>query len=650
MVMTSKPLPTFQDDDNNAGANEMGTPVPEGRKSSNQQQQGQQQLQRAPSKALTTTSKGSEAPVFMAQPKPSMKLSTHRGSTVQQQVYRMNGGIHPTDLLSSRLSAWRLAIKDLIKLFQQIEGIESRTAGRYSKSSKTIVIPLPEANGQFMESGGIQDLWMSFRNYTVEQSVRHQDYVNYLDRSVLPSLRSIKNDIKSMLKAIGHDKNLKTTSLYEGRRRMDALVSKLDSAIQYNTQMPDSAHQRQDPLLINCAVFQANKNLFDSENTLHENILNLQHEIHLFERNLVESIRSITHQLQQFRMEKLEAHSAFGQVTTTFGNIGADTEWDEFARRNSGNLISTEAAYKTDQDISYPNQNHDLVQPVKVGLLERRTSIMRNWAEGLYVLTPSGFLHSYKSTRQFDEDPLSPEVSIFIPHTNIDCSRNYDSMYQENAFEIRGKNAQSLVGMEKSFMLRSQDQNDLQDWFNRLVQMSDRFRPEPLIQQGQFGQQQQQQQQQQHDDDDDDDYDHDQQQGGYEQQQQGSERALPPMPEEQEPSSSGYQQQGQQNNQQQQQQQPQVIQVPVEYIQPQQAVATPQVDQSDKTQQASQVESDETHQQDKGKSPIPVAKSSNTGNAYQQDQVDDDDDDDDDDDWDTVPQQDGNAETALQRD
>ena len=116
--------------------------------------------------------------------------------------------------------------------------------------------------------------------------------------------------------------------------------------------------------------------------------MNLQHEVHVFESNLVESIRSITHHLQQFRVEKLEAYSAFGQVMATIDSMSSETEWDEFARRNTGNLISDDAPFRTDADITYPNQNHDLVQPIKVGLLERRSGLMRNWVEGLYVLTP----------------------------------------------------------------------------------------------------------------------------------------------------------------------------------------------------------------------------------------------------------------------
>ncbi|KAI8140670.1 hypothetical protein BJV82DRAFT_519699 [Fennellomyces sp. T-0311] len=625
-------------------------PSPQGRREQRQPQQPQQQAQpqqeqqtqqQPQSQALTTTTNASEKPpVFMAQPKSNLGSLSRRGSSVQQQVYRMDGGIHPVDLLTQRLNAWRFAIKDLTKLFTNIEEIEAKAAGRYSKSGKNIIVPFPDGQGQFIETGGIQEVWLAFRNYTVEQSVRHQDYVNYIDRSVLPSLRNIKHDIKMMQKTVGRDKNLRTNNLYNGRRKMDTLVSKLDRIIQADMQMPDSAYQHPDPLLVNCAVFQANKQLIDDENSLHENILNLQSEIHMFEQGLVESIRNITQQLQEFRMEKLESHSVFGHVTTTFNTVDCDTEWNEFVRRNAGNLISPNAAYKSDQDISYPNQNHDLVQPVKVGLLERRSGIMRNWTEGLYVLTPAGFLHSYKSTRQFDADPQSPEVSIFVPHTNINCSRNYDSMYQEHCFEIRGKNAQSLVGMEKSFTLRAQDPTDLQDWFNKLVQMSDRFRPVPLLQQQQQDQQQgralpptpseqqpmandtMSQQQQQPMNQQSMDMNQQQSMGMNQQQQQQQQQQMQPAPQEQ---------QGQFGNQQQnysnqaeasgRPMNPQVIQVPADRVQQQ---PSPQVIQVVPVEDPSHDPSDETHHHNKGKEPVPLPKST----EY-----------DDDDDWDTVPQQ-----------
>ena len=257
--------------------------------------------------------------------------------------------------------------------------------------------------------------------------------------------------------------------------------------------------------------------------------------------------------------------------------------------------------------------------------MEKKRRLIYLFPTVFYYVFIAGFLHGYKSTQQFDADPMSPEVSIFIPHTNIDCSKNYDSMYQENAFEIKGKNAQSRMGVEKSFMLRGQDQNDLQDWFNKLVQISDQFRPEPLFQQGGYGQQQ----------------------GGEQN------RALPPMPEEEkelpDPSSSQQRQyqggggeEGEEN----------VIQVPAEYIQ-EETNGNEQLG-AQATQQESQDMSSETHHLDKGKNPAPLSKTENPSSQNEQgltsqQQEDLNDVVEEDDNWDTVPQQKGTNKTEKQR-
>lgn len=221
-----------------------------------QPQQQQQQLLQQPqgavqqreSKALVEPE---PAPLFLAHPSRNFSLS-RRESKIQRQVYRMDTGINPVDILTDRLEAWRMSIKNLVALFKYIRGIELRSATGYCKSTKVLANPFHESSGQFMASGGIREVWNAFRNYSMEQSVMHQDYVNYLDRAVLPSLRNIKQDIKSLLKAITRDKGLRSSVLYEGRRRVDNLISELDKTIQLDLQMPETAYKRHDPLLLNC--------------------------------------------------------------------------------------------------------------------------------------------------------------------------------------------------------------------------------------------------------------------------------------------------------------------------------------------------------------------------------------------------------------
>lgn len=252
--MPGKKLPTWTDEQNTQAA-----PTMEG-----QGQRESRREQKQPAHAAAASSSASQqqmilhdekteeepAPVFSAPAKRG--LSLRRGNAVQQQVYRMDAGIKPVELLVERLMAWRGATKNLVRLFKAIQEIEHKSAQGYCKTTQIVQVPFKDWQGHFMESGGIQDVWNAFRNYSMEQSVLHQDYVNYLDRSVIPSLRNIKQDIKNLVKAITRDKNLRSSNLYDGRMQVDHLVSKLDRVIQADSQQPDNAFQHDDPLLLNC--------------------------------------------------------------------------------------------------------------------------------------------------------------------------------------------------------------------------------------------------------------------------------------------------------------------------------------------------------------------------------------------------------------
>lgn len=57
-------------------------------------------------------------PMFSAKPSRNTSIRHVRESNAQKQVYRMDGGVDPVSLLSSRLEAWRLAIKAMVKCQQ----------------------------------------------------------------------------------------------------------------------------------------------------------------------------------------------------------------------------------------------------------------------------------------------------------------------------------------------------------------------------------------------------------------------------------------------------------------------------------------------------------------------------------------------------
>lgn len=218
--------------------------------------------------------------------------------------------------------------------------------------------------------------------------------------------------------------------------------------------------------------------LYREENRLHSSMINLQGEYAIFERKIVENTRSVMRSLQEYKSQDayLTDHTV-NTIMDTFSNLDADCEHKVFFERRQNELVPANAAYRNLNDIHYENQTHPLVMPCKVGFLERKTFVTKNWAEHKYALTPSGYLHEYKSEKDF---PCNPEMSIFIPHTTVVGKE--DHMHHDYIFEIRGRNnskgkLMKTLDRDKNYLLRTRTGEEMQAWLDILTPMSHQFRP-----------------------------------------------------------------------------------------------------------------------------------------------------------------------------
>lgn len=218
--------------------------------------------------------------------------------------------------------------------------------------------------------------------------------------------------------------------------------------------------------------------LYREENRLHSSMINLQGEYGIFERKVVENTRSVMRSLQEYKSqdEYLTDHTV-STIMDTFSNLDADCEYKVFSERRQNELVSANAAYRNLNDIHYENQTHPLVMPCKVGFLERKTFVTKNWVEHKYALTPSGYLHEYRSEKDF---PCNPEKSIFIPHTTV--AGKEDNMHHDYTFEIRGRNnskgkLMKTLDRDKNYILRTRTGEEMQAWLDVLTPMSHQFRP-----------------------------------------------------------------------------------------------------------------------------------------------------------------------------
>ncbi|KAK4509958.1 ribosomal 40S subunit protein S1B [Mucor velutinosus] len=431
---------------------------------------------------LQIDSSNEPPPMFTAAPK-KMSIRHPRESMSSKHIYRMDNGIDPVILLTSRLEAWRLAIKNLVALFKKVIAVELKTSKGLVLASRDIVVPFDKSNGQFLEigMGGIQDVWASMRDYTMQHGMLHHESAGYLEKAVIPALRAIKNDIKTMIIAIQKDKALKSTDIFESRMQVDRLISRLDKIIQSCNRSPQTANDNTDPFLVNLGVIHAVRELCDHENRLHDNILNLQKETGIFEQKIIENTRYVIQKLEEFRLKnKMEHQDFIGKVVETFNGIKPTLEWNEFVRRNQYNLILENSAYKTENMVEYPNQDSKFVRALKIGPLQIKAGVMKGWTEGVYLLTPAGFLHGYKTPKHFQTNPLRPNYTVFVP----DCAIE---RFDDGSFDLHGKDKRLSMGQGTRYTFRARNPRDSQGWFEALVRIADQFRIVPLFDTAQSG-------------------------------------------------------------------------------------------------------------------------------------------------------------------
>jgi len=141
----------------------------------------------------------------------------------------------------------------------------------------------------------------------------------------------------------------------------------------------------------------------------------VQNSFAQFEAHIIQTVQHGMGQFMQVMNNQAEqTKSAYGDIVGTAQQIPLDFEWNGFIQRNNQILIDPSAPARTVQDIKFPNQNHRSTQPLISGSLEKKGKIMRSYDTNYYVVTPSKFLHEFKTDDDFAKDPV-PEMSLYLP-------------------------------------------------------------------------------------------------------------------------------------------------------------------------------------------------------------------------------------------
>jgi len=155
----------------------------------------------------------------------------------------------------------------------------------------------------------------------------------------------------------------------------------------------------------------------------------------------------------------------YGDMLGTSQRIAPDFEWNGFVKRNGGLLIDRNAPKRTVESIGFANQDHRSTKPLIAGSLERKGKLMGKYSTAFYVVTPSKYLHEFKTDDDFSKEP-SPENSLYLPDCLIGAVDGVK-------FNVKGKDlskgALSKMSMSHEFAFKAHTPQDAQKWHETIA-------------------------------------------------------------------------------------------------------------------------------------------------------------------------------------
>lgn len=420
-------------------------------------------------------------------------VSRRQGSTMSrnQSLIKKNTAPHelkPSDILIDRFTAWKQIVKMLIAYFEGVADIEANTSKELTKLGAVIQVPF-RAGNQFLGEGGMQDVFYSIRDKTRVIADSHASLSRTIDSSIVQHLQKLRTEIKAHIKNVQNDTGKLAASVAKERELSTKAIADLARAIGAVTNTPMSVTSKEDPFAVNLAVNRQLQRQVNEENALQKSIVIMQQNSAHFEEGIVRSIQSAWQTFDEWQSRmSVSVQETWQTLGVNMAQLMPDREWVAFAAR-SDHLLDPETPLRNPDLIDYPGKNDPSVQPVHVGLLERKKRFTKSYKEGYYVLTPSGYLHEYASS-----DPshsTHPVWSLFLPACTLGPPSSATTA-ESHKFHIEGrKDGTSAYGKtpgssggflgkmsgksETAYTFRARSHEELMEWWNDLRMLVARY-------------------------------------------------------------------------------------------------------------------------------------------------------------------------------
>lgn len=299
----------------------------------------------------------------------------------------------------------------------------------------------------------------------------HAETSKTIKTSVLPIFERLHSEIKTKSKELNKGVG-KTSKVVEKARNTTQKHIELlgQNAASYDS-VTGRVEANNDPFILHKGVtYRLNKQI-QEENANRQDMLNVQNNFSTFEAHIVQTIQQgIAHFTTAVNASGGQHQAMYTNIANMAQSIRPLGEWHNFVRRNNNILIDANTPNRSLDTVGFSNQSHASTQALIQGSLERKSGLLKKYDASYYVVTPSKYLHEFKSDDFLTKDP-SPEMSLYLPDCTVGAINN------GNAFNVRGKDASKgsigskLTGTHE-FAFRAHSERDAEQWIRVLRELS----------------------------------------------------------------------------------------------------------------------------------------------------------------------------------
>ncbi|KAF1969344.1 hypothetical protein BU23DRAFT_513421 [Bimuria novae-zelandiae CBS 107.79] len=372
-----------------------------------------------------------------------------------------------TKLFAERLAAWKHAVGYLEDYITATEKTHHAHGKEYERVLKTVRDPLKEGHHFDQSLGGIAGMFENIRSNTQGISNQHYETAKQLKGIILPVFErlhtEIKNKTKELTKGAGKGSKAVDKARATTQKHIELLGQHTASFESHGGKMTAT----DDPYLLQRGVMHRLNKQIQEENNNRQDLISVQNSFAQFEAHVIQTIQGGMGQFMQVVNTQAEqTKMAYGDMVGTAQKVPLDFEWNGFVQRNNTILIDPNAPARSVTNISFPNQNHRSTKPLIAGSLERKAKL-RGYNTNYYVVTPSKFLHEFKTDDDFAKDPV-PENSLYLPDCVVGALAG-------QKFNVKGKDvSKGKVGntfsMNHEFQFKAHTPSAASQWWEIIRQ------------------------------------------------------------------------------------------------------------------------------------------------------------------------------------